>query len=651
MKELALWNYADWAAVVASVTLLAFLVVGAWVLRSPKPEVFGHPKGLYMLFFAEMWERFSFYGMKALLVLYLTQHWQYLDGEAVVIVGAYGSLVYITPVLGGWIADNYLGQRKAVAFGAILLTIGHFFMAFEGDGSGYQNDPVLNVFWLALAFIIVGSGFLKANISVLVGQLYSRTDERRDSAYTIFYMGINLGALAGILIAAYIGETTGSWAYGFGLAGLGMLLGLIVFVIGKPLLLGNGEPPVPAKLKEKVVGIRLEPLLYGVGLVGVAAIWLLIQYRDLVGAMLMISGIILLAYVLFLALYELDDEAGTKSARTTQNLFRSGVGLLLLTALLIIIRGAGASLEAVPAFGATLARLSAILSEPNGFWVLLALAGFAVAILVVTCVIEARKHANPARDRVFAMIFFILLMPLFWGLFEQAAGSMNLFTLNYVDRDGIPATFFQSLNSIFIILLAPLFAIGWQWLSRRGAEPSTPAKMGLGILQMGLAFVLLVYGADLFSVARVVDGELVLLMPVFFLFVFYFFSTTGELSLSPVGLSAMNRLSEKHMASLMMAAFFFGIAGGNYVAGALGSIMGSGAGGDMTRDGALDVYWVMGWVAINVGIFVVVVSPLVKKLMHLDRLRDDNVSDDLLGQGEVAEPSAGGVAPETRPAE
>ena len=534
MKELALWNYADWAALIASVVLLAFLVVGGWALKQPKEEVFGHPKGLYMLFFAEMWERFSFYGMRALLTLYLVKHWLYSDGSANLIYGAYGSLVYITPVLGGWLADKYLGQRKAVLFGAVLLTLGHLFMAFEGDGSGYDNDPTHHVFWLALAFIIVGSGFLKANISVLVGQLYPRTDIRRDSAYTIFYMGINLGAAAGVLIAAYLGETVG-WAYGFGLAGIGMLLGLIVFIIGKPLLRGNGEPPVPAKLDERVAGIRFEYLLYGVGLAGVAVIWWLIQYQSLVGGLLLGSGALLLLYV----------------------------------------------------------------------------------------VREALKLDPDARDRVFAMIFFILLMPVFWGLFEQAGGSMNLFTDKFVDRGGIPTTFFQSLNPIFIILLAPLFALGWQALARSGKEPSTPAKMGLGIVQMGLAFVVLVWGANNFSVTREIGSEMVVLLPVLFLFLFYLLSTTGELCLSPVGLSAMNRLSVKHMASLMMAAFFFGTAGGQYVAGFMGSMMGDGESGAMTREAALDVYWTMGLVAIGIGVFVVLVSPLVKKLMHLDTLTDD----------------------------
>jgi POT family proton-dependent oligopeptide transporter len=551
-KAVGLWNEGDWIAACGSVALIFFLVLGAYAVTQPKKEFAGHPKGLYILFFAEMWERFSYYGMRALLTLYLVKHWLYSDGDANFIYGAYTSLVYITPVLGGWLADRYLGQRKAVLFGAVLLTIGHFCMAFEGDGTGYANDPALNIFWLALAFIIVGSGFLKANISVIVGQLYPRTDIRRDGAYTIFYMGINVGAAVGTIIAGYLGETLG-WAYGFGAAGIGMLLGLVVFVIGKPLLLGQGEPPVPAKLKSSVMGMKLEWFLYILGFVGVAIIWALIQYQSVVGWLMLVSGVLLLLYVLK----------------------------------------------------------------------------------------EAFKLDKDARDRVFAMIFLILLQPVFWGLFEQAGGSINLFTDRFVDRAGVPTSLFQSINPIYIILMGPIFGALWPFLAKKGWEPSTPAKMGLGIVQMGFAFVVLVWGANSISAAAMV--------PVLFIFLFYFFSTTGELCLSPVGLSAMNRLSVSHMASLMMAGWFFGTAGGNFVAGLLGSIMGEGGeGGAMTREGALGVYWSIGLLAIGIGVFVMLVSPLVKKLMHLDTLRDDDVGDDLEGQREAGEPQAAGIHPTTR---
>jgi len=266
----------------------------------------GHPKGLFVLFFAEMWERFSYYGMRALLIFYLVQHWMFSDSEAGVIYGAYTALVYITPVVGGYLADKYLGQRKAVAFGALLLTFGHFLMAFEGDGLG-QADPAINIFWLALAFIIVGSGFLKANISVIVGQLYTRTDIRRDPAYTIFYMGINLGAALGAIIAGWLGQTYG-WSYGFGVAGLGMLLGLVVFVWGKPLLVGRGEANDPKLLESKVGGIKFEWLLYLLSFATVGLVWILIQYQALVGSLLGIAGAILVIYVLYTAVAKLAPE-------------------------------------------------------------------------------------------------------------------------------------------------------------------------------------------------------------------------------------------------------------------------------------------------------------------------------------------------------
>ena len=541
MKDIALWQESDWIVAIASVVLSLFLIAGAWAVTRKQPEVGGHPKGLYILFFAEMWERFSYYGMRALLIFYLTQHWLFNDSASNIVYGAYVSLVYITPVLGGWLADRYLGQRKAVAFGALLLTFGHFLMAFEGTGG--QNDPTINIFWLALSFIIVGSGFLKANISVIVGQLYPLTDVRRDGAYTIFYMGINVGAAIGTIIAGYLGQTLG-WAYGFGAAGIGMLLGLVVFILGRPLLLGQGEPP---KLLEK----SREYLLYGVGIVAVGVMWLLIQYQSVVGTLMLVAGAALLIYVL----------------------------------------------------------------------------------------IEAFKLEKQPRERMFAILFLIALQPLFWGLFEQAGGSLNLFTDRYVDRQGVPASIFQSINPIYIILLAPIFAGLWTWLGRRGLEPSTPAKFGLGLVQLGFGFLVLVWGA-----ASVGPEALV---PVIFLVGIYFFHTTGELCLSPVGLSAMNRLAPRHLASLIMGAWFFATAGGNFVAGMIGAATG-GEDGEMTRGATMDIYWTIGLIAIGVGIVVIVISGLVKKLMHLDTLGDANVGDDLAGGSEVGEPQAAGVHPATR---
>lgn len=509
----------------------------------------GHPKGLFVLFFAEMWERFSYYGMRALLIFYLTKHWLFSDGEAGVIYGAYTALVYITPVLGGYLADRWLGQRKAVLYGAILLTFGHFIMGFEGDGG--QDPASLSIFWLALAFIIVGSGFLKANISVIVGQLYPRTDVRRDGAYTIFYMGINLGAAIGSLLCGYLGEVYG-WAYGFGAAGFGMLAGLIVFVVFKPLLLGRGEPENPEKLAERVFGIKFEWLLYLVGLGAVVICWWLVQNQALVGTLLGLAGLILVLYVIGTAVIKLPRED---------------------------------------------------------------------------------------RDRIFAAMFLILGSILFWALFEQAGSSLNLFTDRYVDRGDVPASVFQSINAIYIVLLAPLFAGLWTWLGRKGMEPSTPVKFGLAMLQLGLGFYILKWGAEAVGMGNAT--------PVLFIFLIYLFHTTGELCLSPVGLSAMNRLAPAHMASLIMGTWFFASATGNFVAGLIAAATGSekASGEGAGKALVLDVYSTIGLWAVGFGVLVIVVSPLIKKLMHLDTLRD---ADDLAGKGEIGEAQAAGIHPERK---
>ena len=556
MKDIALWNQGDWIAAIAAVSLFAVLAIGGIIATRKSEEVVGHPRGLFVLFYAEMWERFSYYGMRALLILYLTKWWLFDDGKSNLIYGAYTSLVYITPVLGGWLADRYLGQRKAVLFGGILLAFGHLLMAVEGQGGVVdplvkQADPAINVFWLALSFIIVGSGFLKANISVIVGQLYRLTDIRRDGAYTIFYMGVNVGSALGTILVGYLGETIG-WAYGFGLAGIGMVCGLIIFVLGKPALRGRGEPPDPVRLKARPMGVSVEAVLYAVGFAAVVAIWLLIQYQNVIGTLLLVSGDVLLVYVL----------------------------------------------------------------------------------------VEAFRHDRETRDRLLVVLFLILLEPVFWGIYEQSGGSFNLFTDRFVDRGGVPTSLFQSINPIYIVALGPLFAWLWTALGKRGLEPSTPAKFGLGLVQVGLSFLVLVWGAEMMGGLKVAA---------ILVFLLYLLQTTGELCLSPVGLSAMNRLAPRYMASLIMGAWFFATAGGEFVAGKIVEAIG-GEGGEMTKEASLAMYDKIGWLGVGLGIAVLVVAPFVKRLMHLDTLRDEDVGDDLLGQREAGyEAQEAGVHPQTRP--
>jgi POT family proton-dependent oligopeptide transporter len=515
MKSFSLWTETDAIAAITAIALLACLAVGGLIATRRSEEVVGHPRGLFVLFYAEMWERFSYYGMRALLVLYLTKHWLFSDGKANLTYGAYNSLVYITPVLGGIIADRWLGQRKAVVFGGVILAVGHLLMAVEGKGG--THDPTINVFWLALSFIIVGSGFLKGNISVIVGQLYSLVDMRRDAAYTIFYMGINVGAALGTILVGYLGETIG-WGYGFGLAGVGMVAGLIIFMFGKPALKGKGEPPVSLPRPRELQ-------LYAIGVAAVAAIWLLIQFQEVMGNLLIAAGIAMLCYTLY----------------------------------------------------------------------------------------EAFKLPKEPRERIFAILFLIALNPVFWGLFEQAGGSLNLYTDRYVDRQGVPASLFQSINPIYIVALGPVFAGLWSWLGRRGLEPSAPAKFGLALVQVGLSFLVFVWGAKSVGTAA--------MTPVAFVFLIYLLQTTGELCLSPVGLSAMTRLAPLHIASFIMGAWWYMTAVGQFVAGKIGEATG-GESGEMSKELTLSIYSQIGWVTIGIAVVVLLVSPLVKRWMHLDTLED-----------------------------
>lgn len=551
MKPIGSWGEGDWVFAIALVVLSAFVIAGAMIASRKTEEFAGHPRGLFVLFFAEMWERFSYYGMRAILVFYLVAHWDFTEAQGNGILGAYASLVYITPVLGGYLADRYLGQRKAVIFGGVLLAVGHTLMAVEGDGG--QNNAQIGFLWAALAFIIVGSGFLKANISVIVGQLYPMTDKRRDGAYTLFYMGINSGAAIGTILVGYLGQTIG-WAYGFGLAGIGMVVGLLVFIAFKPLLLGKGEAPDPQALKAPKFGIKLENLLYIVGLASVAVIWGLIQFRDVIQMLLLVSGVALLGYVLY----------------------------------------------------------------------------------------EAFKLEKVMRERMFAILFLIALNPLFWGLFEQAGGSLNQYTKKFVDIGGVPASLFQSINPIYIMIFAPIFAWFWITLARKNMEPSAPAKFGLALLQVGAGFLVFVWGANAFgTMAPNQAGIMVNLTPVIFVFLLYLLHTTGELCLSPVGLSAMTRLAPSYLASLIMGAWFYMTAVGNFVAGKIGEATG-GESGEMVQAKTLAIYDQIGWIAIGVGVAVLLVSPFVKKWMHLDLLKDE---DGLAGGRELGEPQAAGVHP------
>lgn len=501
----------------------------------------GHPRGLYMLFFAEMWERFSYYGMRAILVFYLTKHFLFDEKPAYAVYGAYTSMVYITPVIGGYLADRFLGARKAVLAGGVFISVGHLLIALVEGPSGLQGG-YLSGFYLGLAFIIVGTGFLKANISVLVGQLYRRDDVRRDGAFSIFYMGINLGAFIGPILVGYLGERVG-WSWGFGAAGIGMLLGLVVFVLFNRELYDAGRPADPVALRRPTaIGLSTEWVIYAAALVAVLLSWWLVQDEGVVGGLLLACFGITFIYIFYRALF-------------------------------------------------TLPRVD--------------------------------------RDRIFGALYLIALCPLFWALFEQAGSSLNVFTDTRVDRHlfgwEMPASWFQSVNSFWIITLAPLFGALWVWLGKRGLEPSAPLKFALGLIQVGLGFIVLVYGAGR-------DGAMT---PMLYIILLYLLHSTAELCFSPVGLSSMTRLAVGSIVGLMMGTWFLATAAGNFVAAVIAQFT---TGTD--PDHVLTVYSRIGWTVIVIGILAVPLSMLINRLMHLDTI--GNSEPGVAGQSSIGEPAAAG---------
>jgi POT family proton-dependent oligopeptide transporter len=486
----------------------------------------GHPRGLYVLFFAEMWERFSFYGMRALLVFYMVQHFRYSDKNAYVVYGSYTALVYATPVFGGMLADRLLGYRKAVLLGGTLMAIGHFAMAID------------SLFYVALGFLIVGNGFFKPNISTIVGKLYAPGDPRRDGGFTLFYMGINLGALLAPLGCGTLGEKVG-WHYGFGLAGIGMLFGLGVFVWGKDRIAGLAEPPDPSRLRETVVGVRREWLVYLGALAAVVVAWQLVQRGAWVGSLLSLVGVV--------------------------------VSVGLITYLL-------------------------------------------------------RLTDRVERQRMGVALVLIAVSMVFWAFFEQAGSSMSLFTARNVDRTlpsflgggEIPASVFQSVNPAFILLLAPLFSMLWIGLARRKLEPTLPLKFAFGIVQLGLGFGALYLGAKTAPENGIVS--------VFWLLLGYFLHTSGELCVSPIGLSMITKLSPVKIVGLMMGTWFLSSSFAHYVAGLIAALTGVQGGGE---DGAAKlpapaetvgvyggVFGGIAVVALVVGVLFMLASPALSRRTH-----------------------------------
>ncbi len=508
---------------------------------APAKEFLGHPQGLVICFLTEMWERFSYYGMRALLIFYLTQHFLFSDQSASSIYAAYISLVYITPVIGGVVADRYLGPVKAVILGAILLVAGHLGMAIEGSqaveitvaGETFvERDPFyLQIFYFSLALIIMGVGFLKANISTLVGSMYEREDPRRDGAFTLFYMGINAGSFLGAIICGLLLQYKG-FSWGFGAAGIGMLFGLLVFIKGHHLFGTAGAPKNPVALKQNILpGVNREALIYLLAFVGVLVCWQLMQFPPVIGGLV-------------------------------------GVTLVAMT---------------------------------------------------LTVVIYAFTQCEPLdRNRMLVCLFLMSYQIIFWSLWEQTGSSLNLMADRNVDRVilgiELPAAMFQSVNAFFIITLAPVFNMLWIYLYRRGWEPATPMKFALALIQLGLGFLFLVYGAS-----TATDPTQIALI---WLVLLYLLHTTAELCISPVGLSMTTKLSVPGVVGMMMGCWFLAMAGGNYISGTIAAMTGSDTvGGEVVDPAAalatyMDVYYTAGIYSIGIGVLAIFLVPVLTHFMH-----------------------------------
>ena len=444
---------------------------------------FGHPRGLSTLFFTEMWERFSYYGMRALLVLFMTNAvatggMGMDDVTATAIYGLYTAAVYVVALPGGWIADHLLGLRRSVFWGGTVIAAGHFTLAI----------PNIIAFYSGLTLIVIGTGLLKPNISAIVGDLYPEGGARRDAGFSIYYMGINVGGFLGPLVCGYLGEAV-DWHLGFGAAGVGMVLGLIQYSLGTRHLGAAGElrpeMAVPARRSAATRAlVRTVEGIVGIGLIAVA---------------LQSIGAIRLSLVAFV------DWAG-----------------------LFIVSLAGAYLLYVVLFGG----LTTVEKKRVGV--------IAVCFLAAACL---------------------------WSGFEQAGSSMNLFADRLTDRviSGweMPASWLQSVNGVFIILLAPLFSALWIWLGAR--NPSIPGKMGFGLIFLGIGFAVLAWGS--------VNATLETPVTPVWLVVTYFFHTIGELCLSPIGLSSITRLSPARYVGQMMGIWFMGAALGNLVAGRVAGLI------------------------------------------------------------------------------
>ena len=582
-----------------------------------KDKVIGHPAGLFVIFFTEMWERFSFYGMKILLVLFLTAPflsdnpgWEWSRENALALIGTYSSLLYLTPIVGGWLADKYTGYKWAVIIGCFIMMLGHAAMVFETTWSLY----------LGLALLVIGTGFFKPNMTSMISEMYKGKESKKDGAYTIYYMGVNAGAFFGMMLCGYLAENIG-WSYGFGLAGIFMLGGLIQFWLAKDLFGQIGERP------SKVYEVELPQNINE----------------------------------------ESPKELDSSSDEEKLNPFT------MLDKALIIISSVGGLLYL---FNDPLSKIGNInllnfsLGNIDGSSVTVILALVLFLFLIISRIL---RYSPMVRDRMIAVSLFGLFYVIFFSAFEQSLGSMTIFARDYTaraltgnsalifkivdtiltivplaiitwvlfllfkktaskilmsnivlgltfaflwyvvyykinnefskDATEVGASWFGILNSLFIITLAPLFSKWWE----SKYNPSGAMKYSVGLFLLGIGFAVLVFGT-----LSIPQGAKTASVSMIFLILAYLFHTMGELCISPVGLSYLSKLVPGRMIGIMFGMWYLAIAIGNKAAGSIGGMIDK-----ITEQYSLSTFFlIFTLVPIGFGILVMLLNPLFKKLMH-----------------------------------
>lgn len=587
-------------------------------------QVLGHPSTLFVLFFTEMWERFSFYGMRVLLVLFLTAAmlddnpgWGWARENALALIGTYGSLLYLTPLIGGYIADKFTGYRIAVVIGCVIMTLGHASMAIE-------TKPF---FYLGLALLVIGTGFFKPNITSIISTMYKGKNEKKDGAYTIFYMGVNAGAFFGMMLCGYLGENFG-WSWGFGLAGIFMMLGCLQFWLAKPIFGDIGGPPSKVKITSDEVSVE--------------------DAKD-----------------------EVIQPAGTAividDATDKRNPFKIfDYVLIVLSAvggLLYLFNDPLEKIENINLLPFTVGDLSG-----TNFVVLVALVLFLVLLIS-----RISRYSTITRDRIIAVCFCGLFTVFFFMAFEQSLGSMTIFADSYTDRElvgssamifkivdallttvpliiitwvlfklfgqtfkkislsniilgiafvgiwffvlfrlynkfsepgnTIDASWFAILNSFFIISLAPLFSKWWE----SKYNPSAGMKYGFGLILLGIGFGILAFGAW-----DIPQGAMTAKVSIVFLILAYLFHTMGELCLSPLGLSYVSKLVPPRMIGFMFGVWYLAIAVGQKSAGTMGGMIDK-----ISEEHSIGWFFALfAIVPIIMGCIAMLLSPVMKKLMH-----------------------------------